>query len=99
VSTTDHPASYYQHEDITDPTPYEDEPNQWGDLECPFCERPICHGEDVIIFNHDDLVRTIAMHKDCFCVRLKKGERLDLWTVIQRFMESLGFEIEEGDVL
>lgn len=97
MSVTDHPVWYYQHNDITDPTPYEDELNQWGDLECPFCERPICHGEEVIVFNHDNLTRTIAMHKSCYPIRSKKKDDPGLWEFVQWFMEDLGFEIEEGD--
>lgn len=95
MSVTDHPAWYYQQKDITDPTPYEDEPKQWGYLECAVCGGPICRGEDVVLFNHDSLTLTLAMHKDCFPLWLKESPHL--WEFVESFMEKLDFEIEEGE--
>lgn len=97
MSVTDHAVSYYQHLDITDPTPYEDESKQWGDLECPFCGRPIYQGQETILFNHDDMIRTLAMHKKCYPIRSKNGNKPEMWEFISMFMEDLGFEIEEGE--
>lgn len=96
MSTTEHPAWYYQQKDITDPTPYEYEPRQWGDLECTMCGFTIFRGEDVVIFNHEDLVRKIVMHKECFPHWLKEDPHM--WESIKRFMELLDFEIEEGEI-
>ena len=96
MSAYDRPPSYYQHNDITDPTPYEDDDSQWGDLECKICRRQIRHGEDVVILNHDSLVETIAVHRACLMDSVEQTIGIGGLDRFLQVMEDLGFEIEEG---
>ena len=75
MSAYDRPPSYYQHNDITDPTPYEDD------------------GEEVVLMNHDALVETIAVHRECL---MDSAEGVGGFERFLQVVEDLGFEIEEG---
>lgn len=94
MSAFDKPPSFYQHQDITDPTPYEDD-DTVGDMECEICNEPVRRGEDIILIHHINLRDLIAVHYRCLslcaeCNRMTVGDFCDM-------LEDLGFATEEGD--
>lgn len=92
MSAFDKPPSYYQHNDIIDPTPYEKEPEDLG-FDCPICGDPIRRGDKIVIIGRDSLVRDVVVH--LLCLNHRAGGREAAYNVMN-VLEDLGFEIEEG---
>lgn len=94
MSAFDKPPSYYQHNDIVDPTPYEKEPEDLG-FDCAFCGDPIRRGDKIVVMSHTALVCDVVMHR--LCLNQRAGGR-DTAEKAMSALEDLGFEFEEGVV-
>lgn len=91
MSAFDKRASFYQQNDITDPTPYENDAED-PVAECPICGNPIYSGEHVIKIGHDDLTDDIWVHYQC--LSFAAGGYDNMLSVLAIF-EDIGFEDEE----
>lgn len=93
MSTTDHPVSYYQHLDITDPTPYEHDSTVYEGTDCMICEDCFHEGERILRLVHRSLNHDrFWIHERCFQKRF--GIVSD---EVRDILDDLGFEVEEGD--
>lgn len=88
MSTTDHPAWFYQQRDITDPTPYEEDLVLPGTEECVcwLCGYELREGQTVMelfhcFLRHDRLL----FHERCFEERWKPEERELILDALERF--------------
>lgn len=91
MSVLDHPVSFYQHNDITDPTPYEEDNmifvNDW----CRLCGRDFSRGQKVIeIYG----ANRELIHEDCYNSLFRSIEER---TRFEEIMDRLGYEISEAE--
>ena len=94
MSTTDHPVSYYQHEDITDPTPYEEDNRIFPEECCSLCGEDFIKGQKVMLIDTPDHYYRDLIHEDCYNSLFRSiGERVRF----EKIMDRLGFEIIEAE--
>lgn len=94
MSTTDHPAWYYQQRDITDPTPFEDNNLILPDECCALCEENFFKGQEVILIDTPDHYYRLLIHEDCYNPLFKSVEER---TRFEEIMDRLGFETGDAE--
>ena len=98
ANVTDHPASYYQQLDITDPTPYETDTRILDGEECMICGEEFRIGERIMEMKHRELSHDrFLFHEDCLRNTLHDEMFTTLWD-FYGFMEDFGFEVDETEV-
>ena len=86
---------YFVSCDITDPTPWYDEEDEYYDgAECPLCGERFKRGEAVMEIAHREIGKDfIVVH--CACVGKKYPDARDS-DVIDDFLDAVGFEVRRG---
>lgn len=93
MSVTDHPAWFYQQNDITDPTPYEEDNGILDGMECPICGEGFRRGEDILELGHWCLGHDrFLVHADCV-----RGIRNSDYENTVRIMAIFGFDVQQID--
>lgn len=94
MSVTDHPVSFYQHEDITDPTPYEEDNRIFPDECCAICGEDFFRGETVVLIDTPDMYYREFVHEVCYGQLFRNiGEQKRF----EHIMDTLGFYISEAE--
>lgn len=93
MSVLDHPVSFYQHEDITDPTPYETDNRIFAGEECYRCGCEFYRGQKVIQIEAPCFDRELV-HEDCYDALFHSVEER---TRFECIMDRLGYEISEAE--
>jgi len=93
MSTTDYPASFYQHNDITDPTPYEIDNRIFVGDECYRCGCQFHRGDRVMQIEAPCFDR-ILVHEDCYDALFHSVEERARFESI---MDRLGYTISEAE--
>lgn len=95
MSTTAHPNSYYQHNDITDPTPYEDDDVILDGSVCMICGEEFHQGEPYVRIEHFFMAHDrFLVHDECLRAHFKTKSRRETF---EEVLETLGFEIGEDN--
>lgn len=94
MSVTDHPAWFYQQNDITDPTPYEDDNRILLDECCALCGGDFFNGQRVILIDTPDHYYRLLIHEDCYNSLFKSIEER---TRFEEIMDRLGFETGDAE--
>lgn len=86
---------YFEYYDITDPTPWYDEKEEYYDgATCPFCGEAFERGDDVLEIEHREIGKDFfVVHQAC--VRRRYSNAHDQ-SVIDDFLDEAGFEVRQG---
>lgn len=94
MSAFDKPPSYYQHNDIIDPTPYEEDNRIYPDECCDLCGKDFYKGQKVILIDTPDHYYRLLIHEDCYNPLFKSVEER---TRFEGIMSRLGFDTGEAE--
>lgn len=94
MSAFDKPPSYYQHNDIIDPTPYEDNNLIFPDECCALCGEDFFKGQKVILIDTPDHYYRLLIHEDCYNPLFKSVEER---TRFEGIMSRLWFDTGEAE--
>lgn len=92
MALSDHPAQYYVHMNVTDPSFYEDGEGYEDEGEtCSLCGESIRDGEQFYTLWHPEMGRggQVPVHEEC----LFKDRSPEFIEAVFGLLESLGFEI------
>ena len=92
MNVTDRPKRYYEHEDNTDSTPYEDDDVILDGSMCMICGDEFHKGDEVMRMEHFYLAHDrFLMHRRCFIQQFPRKHQQDAFVDT---MEILGFEVQ-----
>lgn len=94
MSAFDKPPSYYQHKDIIDPTPYEEDNRIHPDECCALCGKDFFEGQNIILIDTPDHYYRLLIHEDCYNPLFKTVEER---TRFEEIMSRLGFDTGEAE--